>query len=205
MTKQKDSNDIEANSEQPLDQQWQEIAQDWQQQEYKKTDIKALTKQTAARIFKAKLLFAFDLIATLFIVVYFAFNFNNFEDKASFYYMAFAAIGTPIYMFYAIKIRRASWQLGQGTPSSALFAALAACRSSINYLQLLKFSSYIMFVAVNWYIYELGKTSEKSIWLAILLANIPIFLIYYISHRMQNKRLIELTKLQQLHDENKQE
>ncbi len=201
MKNQQDINEIETNSVQPLDQQWQAIAQDWQQQEYKKTDLKALTRKTALRILKAKLIFAFDLLATLFIIIYFVVNINQIEDKATFYYLLFAVIATPIYMFYSIKIRLASWRLGQGTPTLALNAAITACQSSIHYLQLLKLSSYLFIIPINWYIFALKTSSDKSIWPALVITNLILFVIYFISHRMQKKRLAELNKLQQLLDE----
>ena len=201
MKNQQNVNEIKTNLTQPLDQQWQAIAQDWQQQEYKKTDLKALTRKTALRILKAKLIFAFDLLATLFIIIYFVININQIEDKATFYYLLFAVIATPIYMFYSIKIRLASWRLGQGTPALALNAAITACQSSIHYLQLLKLSSYIFIIPINWYIFALKTSSDKSIWPALVITNLILFVIYFISHRMQKKRLAELNKLQRLLDE----
>ena len=200
MTDNQKATNVKNSSDQSLEPQWQAMKQDWQQQSYKKTDIKALTQQTARRILKAKLLFAIDLIATLLIVLYFILYFNDFENRATFYYMAFASITAPIYMYYSIKIRLVSWRLGQGTPALALKAAITACHSSIHYLQLLKLSSYILFIPINWYIIELKTSTEKSVLLALVITNLILIAMYLVSHYMQKKRLTELNKLQQLVD-----
>jgi len=182
-----------------LDQDWLDLVEDWQQQPFTKVDINQLTQQTARRIFKTKLIFTTDLIATIVIIISFfhVWLFSS-EDKSTVIYIGFAALTTPIYMYISYKMRIASWKIGVGTPTSAISAAIEACYSSIQFLQLLKYSVFALFIPINWYVYALKTAQNKPMLFGFILVNSILLLMYAISYRMQQKRKNELANLKKL-------
>lgn len=185
--------------EKPLDQEWLELAQDWQQQPFTTVDMDKLTKKTARRLLKTKLIFVIDLIAIIGVIILFFYLWLfSSEDKSTVIYMGFAALTSPIYMYISYKMRIDSWKVGVGTPTSAISAAIKACYSSIQYLQLIKYCSFIMFIPINWYIYAIKAAQNKPMLLGLILTNSILLLMYGISQRMQQKRKKELVELKTL-------
>ncbi|PCI60348.1 MAG: hypothetical protein COB35_09510 [Gammaproteobacteria bacterium] len=183
----------------PLEHEWLNLAQDWQQQPFNKIDLAKLTKKTARRILKTKLIFAFDLIATIAIVIAFftMWLFADF-DNATLLYIGFAALVTPIYMLLSFKVHINSWRIGVGTPNSAIAASISACKSSIQYLQLIKYSALVYIIPINWYVYTLKQAQDKPMLMGLLLANSILLLSYAITVKMQQKRQKELVILKGL-------
>jgi len=183
-------------TEQPLEQEWLTLAQDWQQQSFTKVDIDKLTKKTAKRLLKTKLIFAIDLMATIGIIIYFFYLWLfSTENTATVIYMAFAALTSPIYMYISYQMRIVSWRVGVGTPTSAISAAIEACNSSIQYLQLSKYCAFAFVIPLNWYIYTIKTAQNKPMLLGLILANSILLLMYGISDHMQKKRKNELAEL----------
>ena len=184
------------NSQEALDHTWAELTQDWQSQPYEKVDVQALLSQTKKRTFWAKFLLALNILATVcFIVVVIVMWLSNSQDKTTMTYLIFAAVGSVIFVYYEIKIRLIAWQQVSASPDMAVKNAIKGIESSINYIRLTKFSCWFLVPAGSWYVIEMAKQNDKSIWLGLIIMNVSVGVMWGITHLFHRKRKAELAKL----------
>lgn len=184
------------NSQEALDHTWAELTQDWQSQPYEKVDVQALLSQTKKRTFWAKFLLALNILATVcFIVVVIVMWLSNSQDKTTMTYLIFAAVGSVIFVYYEIKIRLITWQQVSASPDMAVKNAIKGIESSINYIRLTKFSCWFLVPAGSWYVIEMAKQNDKSIWLGLIIMNVSVGVMWGITHLFHRKRKAELAKL----------
>ena len=179
-----------------LDDEWLNLAQDWQSQPFEKTNIQALLKQTQRRTFWAKSLLAFDVIATIVVIIVFiVFLYENDRDIATITYTGFASLFSVVFVYYEIKIRQQTWQHNCESPDNAIINAIAGCKSSIKYVLLLKLSTWFFFPMVNAYLFAMSANSEKPLWPPFIAVNLFITVMWAVSHFFHLKRKKELKKL----------
>ena len=184
------------NSQEALDHTWAELTQDWQSQPYEKVDVQALLSQTKKRTFWAKFLLALNILATVcFIVVVIVMWLSNSQDKTTMTYLIFAAVGSVIFVYYEIKIRLIAWQQVSASPDMAVKNAIKGIESSINYIRLTKFSCWFLVPAGSWYVIEMAKQNDKSMWLGLIIMNVSVGVMWGITHLFHRKRKAELAKL----------
>ena len=175
---------------------WAELRQDWQSQPYQKVDVQALLTQTRNRTFWAKFLLAINILATMaFIVVVIVLWMNNSQDKATISYLTFATIGSVVFVYYEIKIRLKAWKQISASPDLAIKNAIKGIESSINYIRLTKFSCWFLIPAGSWYVIEMAKQNDKSIWFGLIIMNVSVGVMWGITHLFHRKRKMELDKL----------
>ena len=184
------------NSQEALDNTWAELTQDWQSQPYEKVDVQALLSQTKKRTFWAKFLLALNILATVcFIFVVIVMWLSNSQDKTTMTYLIFAAVGSVIFVYYEIKIRLIAWQQVSASPDMAVKNAIKGIESSINYIRLTKFSCWFLVPAGSWYVIEMAKQNDKSMWLGLIIMNVSVGVMWGITHLFHRKRKAELAKL----------
>lgn len=183
-------------SQEALDNTWVELTQDWQSQPYEKVDVQALLSQTQKRTFWAKFLLALNILATVcFIVVVIVMWLSNSQDKTTMTYLIFAAVGSVIFVYYEIKIRLIAWQQVSASPDMAVKNAIKGIESSINYIRLTKFSCWFLVPAGSWYVIEMAKQNDKSMWLGLIIMNVSVGVMWGVTHLFHRKRKAELAKL----------
>lgn len=182
--------------EQPLDDDWLLLSQDWQAQPYEKTDIDALLKQTKKRTLLAKSLLGIDIVATigLFIALFVGLYIGDW-GTATIAYLSFGSIGSLVFVYYEIKIRLQIWQHCCDSPDKAVANAISGIESSIRYIKLTKLSCWFLLPAANWYIYAMLEESEKSPWPPFFVMNSFIIVMWSITHWFHLKRKKELKQL----------
>ncbi|XQW84381.1 hypothetical protein ACOYR1_14750 [Thalassotalea piscium] len=179
-----------------LDKQWAELAEDWQNQPYQKTDINKLIKQTRRRVFTAKCCVALDIIGTIVIVIaFFIMLFSEDEELATLYYLGFGGIASIAFCIHTVRFRIQGWRQLSDTPDKAIVNAIANCQSSIKYAQVCKFSCYGLLPAVNWYLYEIAHTHDKALWPSLVFINVFVAALWGVSHYFLRKRQNELKQL----------
>ncbi len=182
--------------EQPLDEDWLLLSQDWQAQPFEKTDIKALLKQTKKRTLLAKSLLAIDVIATFGIFIALLVGLYQGDwGTATISYLLFGFITSVVFVYYEIKIRLRIWQHSCDSPDKAVANAIAGVESSIKYTKLIKLSCWVLLPVVNWYVYVMIQESEKSPWPPFLVMNSFILVMWFITHWFYLKREKELQQL----------
>ena len=182
-----------------LDAQWQALAADWQSQPVEKTDIKGLINKTKKRIIKAQLCLLLNVIVTLGIIVALIYGLVvNTWPLPTLFYLTFGSLFSLLFVYLEIKIRWRSWQNNCTSPDKAIENAIANCQSSIKYIQLTKWSCYLLFPAANWYIYEIGEISARSSWPPFIFLNVIIVGLWVVSHYYHKQRLLELNQLNRL-------
>lgn len=194
-----DAANEELNPNNMLDEQWEALSQDWQAQPFEKVDAKALLKQTKKRTFWAKGLLILNIVATLaFIIAVCVMLYSGSEDKTTLAYLIFGAAGSIIFVYYEIKIRLAVWKQVAASPEKAIENAIKGIESSISYIRLTKFSSFILVPACNWYVYEMAIQHGKAVLGGIITVNVTMAIMLAITHWFHVKRLKELKQLKQL-------
>jgi hypothetical protein len=185
--------------EQPIDENWLLLSQDWQAQPYAKTDIQALLKQTKRRTLMAKLLLGLNLIFTVGLIVTLIIGLYQGDwGTATIAYLSFGCIASLVFVYYEIKIRLRIWQQACDSPDKAITNAIAGIESSIIYIKLTKLSFWILLPAVNWYILAMFEESEKSFWPPLFIINSFVIIGWLITHWFHLKRQKELMKLSSL-------
>jgi len=177
----------------PLDEQWDDLMEDWQSQPYEKVDIDKLVKQMKKRTFFAKAVLFLDVIATisLFSALYYVLT-EEPDDVATAIYVGIGAVGSLIYTIIEFNIRIKTWRLDASDPKQAFEKNISGLKGAIQYANLWIYSCYIMFPMVNWYIWELGKTTEKSVLPAYLFANGLVAIMIIGAYLYKAKRVKEL-------------
>ena len=191
-----------ASSQEALDNTWAELAQDWQSQPYEKVNVQALLTQTKKRTYWAKFLLGLNILATIsIIIVVIVMWLSNSQDKTTMTYLIFAAVGSIVFVYYEIKIRLNAWQQISTSPDLAVKYAIKGIESSINYIRLTKFSCWFLVPAGSWYVIEMAKQNDKSIWLGLIIMNVSVGVRWGITHLFHLKRKTELAKLKTSMDE----
>ncbi|RHW77608.1 hypothetical protein [Colwellia sp. RSH04] len=182
-----------------IDDAWAELSQDWQAQPTPKTDIQALLKQTRRRTFGAKLCFALNVIATLSLIGVFIYGvFDNQLGDPFNTYIGFGALLSVFFVSFEIKIRAATWRQLCDSPDKAIENAVIACKSSMNYMRMTKYSFIPFLILVNWFIFALEETTEKSIIPPLIFVNsfmLAMFVLFEYLHRKRKKQYQQLLLL----------
>jgi hypothetical protein len=182
-----------------LDEQWAEMSQDWQSQPTTKTDIAKLLKQTKQRTFWAKCLLAIDIMATLgMLSVALYMWLSGSKDQATIIYLGMGGILSIVFVYFAIKIRLAAWKVYCGSPDKAIKHAIEAGQSSLSYIKLVKLSCFIIWPFAIWYVVAVAQQIDKSPLLGLVISNVFIVTVLFITHRFQLKRVEELKQLEGL-------
>lgn len=189
-----------SSSEQELDESWLSLTQDWQAQPFVKSDISALLKQTQRRTLWAKSLLVFDMVVTLGVILVFFFGLYQGDwHSATITYLGLGGLFSLIFVIYEIKIRQQVWQHHCDSPDNAIINAIAGCQSSIKYVLLLKYSTWVIVPLANWYLFVMVSESEKSPWPPFVVMNIFVIAMWGVSHFFHLKRKRELTQLVKLY------
>jgi len=182
-----------------LDEQWLSLSQDWQTQPFEKTDIQVLLKQTKRRTLWAKLLLAFDIVATLAVIIAFMIGMYQGDwNNATITYLGVCGLLSAVFVYYEIQIRQQTWQHSCDSPDKAIQNAIAGCKSSIKYVLLIKYSTWLVFPVVNGYLFVMVSESDKSPWPAFIIVNFFVIAMWSISHFFHLKRNKELKQLMTL-------
>lgn len=188
-----------AESSQIADETWEKLSQDWQSQPYQSVNAHTLLAQTRKRTLWAKFLLAMNVVATIsFIILVVVMWLGDSEDKTTLTYLIFAAVGSVIFVYYEIKIRLAAWQHVSASPNLAIVDAIKGIESSINYIRLTKFSCWFLVPSGSWYVFEMAKQGNSSVWLGLSIFNVSIAAMWGISDFFHRKRQTELTQLKNI-------
>jgi hypothetical protein len=184
-----------------LDEQWLALTQDWQAQPFEKADIQALLKKTKRRTLWAKSLLVVNLIATIGLLSAFTLAlYQGSWNKATLVYLGLSSVFSTVFVYYEIKIRRQTWQQYCDSPDKAISHAIAGCKSSIRYVQLLKYSTWLILPLVNVYLFFMIRELDKSPWPAFMTVNVFMMVTWGISHFVHLKRNKELAQLLSLQE-----
>jgi len=182
-----------------LDEQWAEMAQDWQSQPFVKTDINKLLKQTKQRTLIAKLLLSIDIIATLgMLIAGFFMWINNSKDQATMIYLGGGGALSVIFVYFAVKFRMTAWRANCGSPDKAIEHAIAGCQSSLSYIKLIKLSCFAIWPISNWYLFTASQQMSKSPMSGFIFLNVLIVTVWLITHTFYLKRNKELKFLKSI-------
>lgn len=186
----------------PLNENWDSLVDDWQTQPYEKVDMTKLVKQLRRRTLGAYANLALDIVATIFLfVACYWVSVNEPEDRATIIYLAIGGVGSLIYTIFEIKIRLATWKMDATSPSEYFEKNMSALRGSVRFANVWLVSCYIMLPIINWYVWELGKTTEKNINLAYLLANFFVVVLIVLGMIFKRRRKSELSRLEEFKGE----
>lgn len=183
----------------PLDDQWDDLVNDWQSQPYEKIDIDKLIKKLRRRTIIAKAMLVMDVIATL-VLFYGSYWMMKHEpdDLPTIIYLSVGAIGSLIYTAILFKIRIQTWQLDASDPKQYFEKNISGVKGALKIAKLLKYCCYIMTPLINWYLWEVTQSSDKSLVMGFVFANAVIVLMYVGSHIYQRRREVELQNLSEL-------
>jgi hypothetical protein len=179
-----------------LDETWAELAEDWQSQPYQKADISALLKKTKRRNRQSKLLFILDIAVTVLTLLAFCYGrYIAHWHEFTLSYLAIVALGSIGLVGYSYKIRIKAWRLIAQSPDKAIDTAIETCKSSIQYLKLIKYSCYFFIIPVNWYVWQMTIINNKSQLKGIIVSNLILLVIYLWAVKRQRTRKVELNAL----------
>lgn len=179
-----------------LDEQWAEMSQDWQSQPVPTTDVIVLLKKTQRRNRHSKILFAADSIVTILLIISFIYGlYVDDWSTPTMNYLGFGSLASIGFVAYSFKIRLNAWNMIAQSPDKAIETAIATCKSSIQYLKMMKYSTYIFFLPMNWYVWEMSKFNDKPVLRGIIVANLILLVIYLWAHKRQLVRTQELQNL----------
>lgn len=181
---------------QPLDENWLLISKDWQSQPVPKTDIEQLLKRTRRRTNGAKTCFALNVIATLGLLIAFVYgSLSGQLGKPMNTYLGIGGLLSLVMVYYEMKIRLSAWKGLCDSPQKAIEHAITGCKSSMQYMMLTKASTVPFFFLMNWFIYTVGKTSDKPVLVAFIFANGFVVGVYIIADYLHQKRKKEYQQL----------
>lgn len=179
-----------------IDEQWESLSQDWQNQPVEKTDIKALLKQTKKRTVWAKSCFGLNVLATVSLLCAFLYSiFNGEFGKPANTYFGLGGLMSLVFVYYELKIRAATWRKISESPDKAIENAIAGYESSLRYMMLTKWSCLPFGVLANWFVYAMGQEREKPVLFAFIFINVFIAVMYVITEIIHRKRKREYMEL----------
>ena len=158
--------------EELFDQQWDDLVDDWQSQPVEKVDTNKLIKQLKKRTFYAKFILLLDVVAT--IGLFWSFIWSLQEETVHMpttVFLGVGAVGSLIYTILEFKIRIATWQLDASDAEQVFNKNISGLKGAIQYANLWLYSCYIMLPLANWFVWEVGKTTDKSMLFGYLFAN----------------------------------
>lgn len=178
---------------------WAALSQDWQSQPTPKADIVALVKRTRKRTWQAKLVYALDVTLTLAIVIFFFYGvYDGQWGEPTNIYAGLGGFAAVIFVYFETKIRIAAWSHLCDSPEKAIDNAIAGSESAMKYLLFSKFSLIPLLPLVNWYVYAMSQTSDKSVWIVYLMMNSFMFVVYLVVEILHRKRKKEYFQLLQM-------
>ncbi|WP_286234723.1 hypothetical protein [Thalassotalea sediminis] len=180
-----------------IDEQWQALTQDWQQQPTVKTDIQKLLKKTKRRTREAKYIFVANVVATVGLIIsalYGTFVEDSWE-RPLLGYLWGSAVLSIIFCYYELKIRLTTWKQINDSPEQAIQNAIKGHQSSLSYIRLTKWSCLPFGILANFFVYESAINAEKSPLTGLMLINVFIFIMWGITHWFGVKRKKELKTL----------
>ncbi len=180
----------------PLDEQWDDLVSDWQTQPYEKVDIDKLVKQLSKRTLWAKILLGLDMLATIFLfsACYWQAT-NEPEDVATIIYLGIGALGSLVYTVLLLRIRLQTWKMDASDPKQYFDKTISGIKGALKFAKLLQYTCYFMVPIINWYLWEVSKSTEKPLLIGYILANALILVMYVASHIYQRRRKKELSLL----------
>lgn len=179
-----------------LDEQWASLSQDWQEQPYEKTDIKALAKRTSRRTFWAKTYFILNIITTVSFFAAFVYGIFMGEFGSAWNtYLGGGGLISLVFIYYEADIRMKTWRKMSDSPDQAIDNAIAEVQSSMKYMLLIKWSSIPFGVLVNWFVFSFKMEQEKSPIVGLAYANGIIIIMYIWAEIIQRKRKKEYSTL----------
>lgn len=182
-----------------LDEQWAEMAQDWQSQPFVKTDINKLLRQTKQRTLIAKILLSLDIIATVGMLIAGIYMWiNNSKDETTMIYLGGGGVLSVIFVYFAVKFRVTAWRANCGSPDKAIEHAIAGYKSSLSYIKLVKLSCFVICPVSNWYLFTASQEMNKSPMFGFIFLNTLLIAIWLISHTFYVKRNKELKFLKSI-------
>jgi hypothetical protein len=183
----------------PIDEQWDDLVSDWQTQPYEKVDIEKLIIQLRKRTLWAKILLGIDVLATIFLfsACYWHATYEP-EDVATIIYLGVGAVGSFFYTGLLFRIRLQTWKMDASDPKQYFDKTVNGINGALKLAKLLKYTCYFMVPMINWYLWEVSKTSEKNMLVGYIIANVFIFIMYVASHIYQRRREKELIRLSEL-------
>lgn len=179
-----------------LDEQWNNLTQDWQAQPFEKTDIQALLKQTKRRTIWAKACFVLNVIATVGLLI--SFIYGLFKGEFGKPWNTYVGLGggmSFIFVYYEVKIRMSIWRQISDSPDKAIENAIAACESSLKYMALTKWSCLPFGLLANWFVFSISEEENKPMLFAIIFINVFIGVMYVITELLHRKRKKEYKTL----------
>jgi hypothetical protein len=180
-----------------IDEQWNNLSQDWQSQPIEKTDIQALLKQTKRRTVWAKTCLGLNVIATVGLFISFVYGIFQGEFGSPWnIYLGGGGFMSLIFVYYEVKIRAKTWSQISDSPDKAIENALAGCESSMKYMSLTKWSCLPFAILANWFVYSIGQQDNKPVLGAFIFINVFIVVMYLITeliHRKRKREFIVLT------------
>jgi hypothetical protein len=192
-------NEQNTNTSDMLDDTWTELSQDWQAQPTAKTDINALVKRTRKRTRQAKFVFALDIILALAIILFFFYGvYDGQWGEPTNIYAGLGGLAAGVFVYLETKIRVATWSHLCDSPEKAIDNAIAGSESALKYLLFSKISLLPLLPLLNWYIYAMSQTSDKTVWFAYLMANSLMLVIYLVVEFLHRKRKKEYCQLLQM-------
>jgi hypothetical protein len=172
-----------------LDDTWAELAQDWQTQPTLKTDITALVKRTRKRTLGAKVCFALNIIATLaLLLVFLSGVYDGQWGEPANVYIGLGSLLSTVFVYFETKIRLTTWSQLCDSPDKAIDNAISSSESAMKYMSMTKVSFLPFLPLINWYVYTVGKTSDKSLLLGFLMVNGFMLMMYFAVEYLYRKR-----------------
>lgn len=189
------------NDKSPLDDNWLDIAKDWQTQIYQQADIEQLISSIKWRITKSKCLLGLNIIATFALLAAFVVGVSLDWDTPLLAYLGFGVFGSGIFVAYEYKIRKVTWQYKDSTPEEVMRSVAANYRASIAYLNLNMIGFVASLPAANWFVYETIVSGGDSPVKGMVIANVAVLsacLYVHVLKRRRKKSLEEVeTKIMQ--------
>lgn len=179
----------------PLEEDWLDIAKDWQAQPYEQADINKLIVWIKSTIIKSKCLLGLNVLASIALAVALMFGFKHNWDTPLMVYLGFGVVASGIFVFYEYKIRSVTWRYKQTSPQEVMQSVAENYHASIAYMNLNIFGFLISLPPANWFIYTTAATHGKSPMKPMIVANLLIIgaiVAIYIFKRARIKKLKEL-------------
>jgi hypothetical protein len=195
--KQHDNESFDTNDKPALDQEWLSMSEDWQTQPYEKVNVATLLAQTKRRTYWAKTLLAIDIIATLAVIMAFFIGLYKGDwGHALMLYLGIAVVISIFFVYIEIKIRLTTWKGDYKSPEQAIEVAISGCRSSIQYIKLIKLSLLPYIIIAPWFVIEMAEQTNKPVWKSIVLISVVFITTYVICNKFLRKRRQELKQLE---------
>lgn len=184
------------NEKPPLDDDWLEIANDWQSQPYEPADIDKISKTVKWKIIKSKLLFGLNIFLVLGIYCMTIYAWLMEWSKVELAYLLFGCIGGIYAAHREYTIRKGTWRYTATTPEEVIDSAIQSYRASIKYCDYNIWGSLIVSIGGIWFITESAKSADKSPIMGIVVYCVLMLMIVGICWHVKKKRQKTLSELE---------